>query len=281
MPEDIYYRSADGACRLYAQVWGSGAPVLCLHGLTRNHRDFAALAAHLSLSYRVIVPDQRGRGRSEWDTAPSRYHPGVYAADMLALMDHLGLEAVTVIGTSMGGIIGMIMAGLAPQRVAGLVLNDVGPEIAPEGLRRIAGYTGKGGAVQTWAEAAQAAEAINGVAFPDYGPADWDAFARRLFRETAAGIVPDYDPAIADGLRPQANTAAPDLWPLWAGLKDLPVLVIRGALSDLLTGDILARMQAAHPDCAAVEVPQRGHAPMLDEAPAVAAIDRFLSRIGG
>ncbi|MFT4089245.1 MAG: alpha/beta hydrolase [Asticcacaulis sp.] len=278
MPQDVHYRSADGALTLYAQVSGpeGGVPVLCLHGLTRNHRDFEALAGHLAQRFRVIVPDQRGRGRSEWDAEPARYNLGGYVADMFALLDHLGVEKVAVIGTSMGGLMGMIMASLLPQRIARLVLNDVGPEIAPEGLARIASYAGKGGPVQTWAEAAQSSEAINAVAFPDYGPEDWEAFARRTYQEKDGVIVPDYDPAIAEGLRPQSNAVAPDLWPLWGGLKEMPVMVIRGGLSDLLSVATFERMLAEHTNSEGVTILNRGHAPMLDEPEAVAAIDRFL-----
>lgn len=278
MAEPVFYQSVDGALQLFAQVSGpeDAPPVLCLHGLTRNHRDFAYLAAHLSPDYRVIVPDQRGRGRSAWDNDPSRYNLMVYVADMFALLDHLGIDQVRVIGTSMGGLMGMIMATQQPHRIKALVLNDVGPEIAPEGLARIAGYAGKGGPLETWDAAAKAAEMINAVAFPDYGPDDWAAFAQRTYRETDGRIVPDYDPAIALGLKPQSNAVAPDLWPLWAGIGQTPVLVIRGALSDLLSSATFDRMLAEHPDSQGVTVANRGHAPMLDEPEAVAAIDRFL-----
>ncbi|WP_140984031.1 alpha/beta fold hydrolase [Asticcacaulis tiandongensis] len=278
MSKPLTYQSADGVLELYAQVSGSenGHPVLCLHGLTRNHRDFGYLAAHLSPDYRVIVPDQRGRGQSAWDNEPARYTLGVYVADMFALLDHLGIEKVTVIGTSMGGLMGMIMASLAPQRIERLVLNDVGPEIAPEGLARIAGYAGKGGPAETWDAAAKASETINAVAFPDYGPDDWAAFAQRTYKAKDGRIVPDYDPAIALGLKPQSNAVAPDLWPLWAGIGHTPVLVIRGALSDLLSAATFDRMLAEHPDSQGVTIANRGHAPMLDEPEVVAAIDRFL-----
>lgn len=278
---DILYASADARLELYARDYGgNGMPVLCLHGLTRNSADFAALADHLAGRYRVIVPDVRGRGRSQWDDQPANYIPPVYVQDTFALMKHLGIARAAIVGTSMGGIMAMIMAALAPQMVAGMVLNDVGPELDLAGLKRIASYTGKGKPVATWAEAAEAARAINAVAFPRYGDADWMAFARRLFVEKDGVPVAAYDPAIAVAFTPPPDAPPPfDMWPMWDKISDIPVLSIRGELSDLLSPDTVAQMAARHAGMSAVTVPDVGHAPMLDEPAAIAAIDTFLENL--
>ena len=273
----------NGRLTLYARDYGApfdGAPcVLCLHGLTRSSADFEWIASHLSDRYRVVAADQRGRGRSQWDPEPAHYSPGVYVQDMLGLLDHLGIAKTAVIGTSMGGLMAMVLGVAARDRLTGAVINDVGPDIEAAGLARIASYTGKTKPIASWADAAETARLINEVAFPDYGPDDWTAFARRLFREEGGVPVPAYDPAIAAGLKPQSDTpvAPPDLWPMWDGLQGLPILAIRGALSDLLSAVTLETMAQRHEGMIAVTVPNRGHAPMLDEPEAVAAIDAFLA----
>jgi pimeloyl-ACP methyl ester carboxylesterase len=288
---DVYFPSApipDEAARLtlYARDYGApfeGAPsVLCLHGLTRNSADFEGIAAHLSTRYRVIAADQRGRGLSQWDPVPANYNPAVYVQDMLSLLDHLGITRTAIIGTSMGGLMVMVMGLVARDRMIGAVINDVGPDIEAAGLARIASYTGKTRPAATWADAAETARLINAVAFPDYGPDDWLAFARRLFREDASGApVAAYDPAIAGGLKPQSDApvAPPDLWPMWDALQGLPLLAIRGGLSDLLSAATLEKMAERHADLTTVTIPNRGHAPMLDEPQAVVAIDAFLANL--
>jgi pimeloyl-ACP methyl ester carboxylesterase len=280
---DVHFQSADKRLTLYARDYSApfpGAPaVLCLHGLTRNSADFEWIAAHLSRRYRVVAADQRGRGRSDWDPVPANYTPAVYVQDMLGLLDHLSIDRAAIIGTSMGGLMAMIMGVMAKDRMTGAVINDVGPDIEAAGLARIASYTGKTKAVTNWIEAAQTAEFINEVAFPDYGAEDWMAFARRLFREQDGVPVPAYDPGIAAGLKPQSDApvAPPDLWPMWDGLQGLPILAIRGSLSDLLSQATLDKMAERHAGLVAVTIPNRGHAPMLDEPEAVTAIDAFLA----
>lgn len=274
------YRSACGRLDLYARVYESDGPTLLLmHGLTRNSSDFEPLAAHLAGRFRLVVPDVRGRGLSEYDTDPSNYRPDIYAADMFALLDGLGVERAGLIGTSMGGLIAMVMGALQPARVSAMVLNDVGPRIEAAGLARIQGYVGPSGDAADWDEAAARCAAINGSAFPDYGATDWLAFARRTWREAPdGGIRLAYDPAIAatvDGDNPA--TVPPDLWPLWDMLAAIPVLVVRGALSDLLSAATVTEMGERHSGpFQAAEVPGRGHAPMLDEDTAVTAIETFL-----
>lgn len=281
----IEYRSADGGLRLYAEECGpTNAPltVLCLHGLTRNGRDFGALVDHLSANYRVITADQRGRGKSQWDPNPDNYRIPVYAKDVTALLDHLAISKVALIGTSMGGLISMVLGASQPARVHGIVLNDIGPEVMPTGLKRLRESLSTPVNVSTWAEAAQQAKRVNGNAFPDYGEADWVAFARRTYSEDPSGRpVPAYDRAILAGLNQPSDPAAvtPTMWPLWTQLAAIPMLAIRGGLSDLLSAATLDHMAARHPNLITLTLPDRGHAPMLDEPPAVAAIDRFLTSL--
>lgn len=278
------YAAASGDLKLFAREYpGEGPPLLLMHGLTRNSADFEPLAAALAGRNRLIVPDQRGRGLSASDPEPANYRPDVYATDMFALLDHLGIERAALIGTSMGGLMAMVMAALQPDRVGAIILNDIGPELHPAGLARIAGYTGSGGRFATWDEAAERCKAINQDAFPDFGPADWDAFARRTCRDAGDGTVAfAYDSAIASGFVQPEGVAPPDMWPLWQSLDGKPVLLLRGALSDLLSLDTVRRMASTHRGSFVhVEVPHRGHAPLLDEPEAVAAILAFLEEHRG
>ncbi len=281
----IEYSSADGRLRLHAEECGPrDAPlaVLCLHGLTRNGRDFEAVVNRLSSGYRVITADQRGRGQSQWDPDPANYRLSVYVKDMTCLLDRLQLARVVLIGTSMGGLISMTLAASQPARIQGIVLNDIGPEVPELGIRRLRESLNTPLEVSTWPDAAQRAKLINGRAFPDYGQSDWDAFARRTYTEDPTGRpVPAYDPAILGSLNqaPDPNAPTRTLWPLWAQLASIPMLVIRGETSDLLSAEILEKMAASHPKLTALTLSNRGHAPMLDEPPAVAAIDRFLESL--
>jgi pimeloyl-ACP methyl ester carboxylesterase len=281
----VEFLSADGRLRLYAQASGpANAPltIVCLHGLTRNGRDFGALVEHLSNGYRVITVDQRGRGRSQWDPEHANYQIPVYAKDMAHLLDHLGIARAVLIGTSMGGLISMVLGASQPTRVQGIVLNDIGPEIPSAGIARLRESLLAPAQVLTWVDAAQQAKRTNGHAFPDYHEADWDAFARRTYTEDETGCpVPAYDPAILKGLSQTSDPSVvtPTLWPLWAQLEAMPILAIRGGLSDILTAETLEKMQSLHPRLAALTLAGRGHAPMLDEPAAVAAIDRFLESL--
>jgi pimeloyl-ACP methyl ester carboxylesterase len=277
---DISFASCGGNLRLHAQIQGpEHAPltVLCLHGLTRNLADFDALAAILSARYRVLTADQRGRGKSQRDPHTPNYHPATYASDMFALLDHLAIDRVAVIGTSMGGIMAMMMGAAQPARVRGIVLNDIGPQVPVAGLHRLRSSLNGSIPVATWSEASLQARRVNEIAFPDYGDADWDAFARRIYVEDPSGRpIAAFDPAILAGLNAADPSAAPNLWPQWQHLKSISILAIRGALSDILSAEILASMAAQHPNLRAITVANRGHAPMLDEPAAVAAIDEFL-----
>lgn len=283
---DCWITSAEGL-RLYARDYpaasvadGAGLPIVCLHGLTRNSADFEDVAPWLAaMGRRVLVPDVRGRGRSDRDPDPQRYNPAVYAGDVLALLAACGVERAVFVGTSMGGLITMMVNALAPSRVAAAVLNDVGPELSLVGLTRIAGYVGQAGPFADWEAAAAAVARSNAVAFPDHGPADWAAFARRLCRETAEGRIElDYDPAIAAATPPP--TEPPDLWPLFEPLATgRQVMVIRGALSDIFDAPIASRLAARAPQVRQAVVAGVGHAPMLTEPAARAALADFLAGV--
>jgi pimeloyl-ACP methyl ester carboxylesterase len=280
---DIHYQSADGLT-LYARDYAHPAPratLLCMHGLTRNSADFAGIADHLAEHYRLVVVDQRGRGQSQWDTNPQNYQPAVYVQDMFLLLDRLGLDKVILMGTSMGGLMSMIMAAMQPERLRAVILNDIGPVINPAGLERIKGYVGKSGPVANWEEAVAQAREINGREFPDFDEGDWLRFARALYRENDAGVpVLAYDPAIAKPMAEDQDAAVPlDLWPAFDALKPIPALVVRGALSDILSPDCVVEMQARKPDLQVAEIANRGHAPTLDEPACTAAIERFLNGV--
>ena len=273
------YVAHDRCCELFARDYGGGGlPLLLMHGLTRNSADFEPLAAHLAPRYRLIVPDQRGRGLSPSDPQPENYRPDIYCRDMLALLDSLKIERASLIGTSLGGLMAMMMAAMEPARVGPVVLNDIGPELAQEGLARIGSYVGVSEPFIDWDEAAARCEETQSAAFPGFGQADWIAFAQRTCREHADGrITYAYDPAIAEAFAADPAGSS-DLWPLFEALDDRPVLVLRGALSDLLTAQTVAEMKRRHRGpFSHVEVGRRGHAPLLDEPDALVAIEAFLA----
>jgi pimeloyl-ACP methyl ester carboxylesterase len=288
---DLAWTSGDGL-GLYARDYApagavTGLPVICIHGLTRNSRDFEDLAPLIAASgRRVLAVDVRGRGRSARDPQPLNYHPGTYAGDIGALLDAAGIARAVFIGTSMGGLITLVLAAFRPEAIAAAVLNDVGPELSPVGLARIAAYAGGASRFETWAEAVAYARTINGAAFPAYDAADWDQFARRLFDAKDGGFVLACDPDISAPIKAAAaqqkdgaQALAPDMYALFRALtNDRPVLLVRGAISDLVDPPIVARMQAAAPDMTVVEVPGVGHAPMLTEPEAWSALSDFLDR---
>jgi pimeloyl-ACP methyl ester carboxylesterase len=276
-------------CRIYERRAGSSAPggtsgpkvltVLCLPGLTRNSRDFEALAPLLAARYRVVCPDLRGRGLSARDPQWQNYHPGTYLADLQRLMQALDLERAAIVGTSLGGILGMMLGAIAPERVAGLVLNDIGPEVDPKGMERIKSYTGMLPPVRTWDEAVVQLRAVYGNAWPGLSDERWAALARRSYREDASGApVLDCDPRVGEALR-AAPAAAVSLWPMFARLHSIPMLVIHGALSDLLSVSTVERMQREKPDLERVTVGNRGHVPLLDEPEVLIGLDHFLARL--
>jgi pimeloyl-ACP methyl ester carboxylesterase len=279
---DQYWESRDGLRLHYRNYAGreDRPPVLCLPGLTRNARDFEAVAAHLCGEWRVICPDMRGRGDSAYAKDSASYNPMQYVDDVTLLLDAAGFDQVVIIGTSLGGLMALAMAMLTPQRIAGAVLNDVGPQIEPAGLERIRDYVGQGRNFSTWMHAARALQEIQAAAFPGYEIADWLVAAKRTMTLGSNGrIVFDYDMKIAEPLSTIDLTTQPDLWLGIDGLAGKPALFIRGALSDLLSAATLAKMQQRLVGSEAVTIAQVGHAPSLGEPEAVAAIDRLLARI--
>jgi len=279
-----HYRwtSADGLtlhARDYAPAQERGLlPVICLHGLTRNARDFEALAPWIAArGRRVLAVDIRGRGLSARDPLASYWLP-TYAEDVRLMAETLGLDRAIFVGTSMGGLITMELAALAPALVAAAVINDVGPVLAAEGLARIGSYVGNAPAFDTWGEAAAYLERQNAQALPHYEAADWQAMAARMFREQEKRIVADYDPAIAAAFGTGPLPADP--WERWHGLaRGRRLLLLRGGLSDLLTAGDATRMVTEHDNARLREVPNVGHAPMLDEPEALAAIGAFLDEV--
>jgi len=278
---DGYVVVADGLQLHYRDYPGPAdrPPLLCLHGLTRNARDFAAFAERYSPGWRVIALDFRGRGMSDYDPLPARYTPPTYAGDVTQLLNQLGIEQAVFVGTSLGGLVTMAFAAMAPQRITAAILNDVGPELSQAGLDRIQSYVGKDLRFESWDEAAAAIEENQRVAFPDYGRDDWLATARRQCREKDGRIAFDYDMAIADIFKTAGPVPKVDLWPLFGALAQKPLLIVRGELSELLSTATAQKMREAAPDARFVEVPGVGHAPMLDEPEAVAAIDAFLKSL--
>jgi pimeloyl-ACP methyl ester carboxylesterase len=279
---EFHWQSHD-ALRLYARLYagpgGAAQTVLCLHGLTRNSRDFEDLAPHLARQYRVIVPDLRGRGYSARDPHWQNYHPGTYVQDILALLAAVDAPRVAVIGTSLGGMLAMMLGYSHRARVAGLILNDIGPEIDPVGIERIKQYAGRLAPVRTWSDAVAQVRSVYGDAWPGLDPDRWAALARRGYRETAAGVVEvDADPNIGEALR-GAPAAAPDLWPLWKAISGIPTLAIRGAHSDILSAATFARMKTENRALRQLLVADRGHVPLLDEPGCLAAIDDFLTQL--
>ncbi len=279
-----YWWSADGV-RLHAHVWGAvaapGTPViLCLPGLTRNARDFAELAAALAPDHRVIAIDFRGRGDSGYARDPMTYVPLTYVQDIAALLAGLAIDRFAVIGTSLGGLVAMLLAGNFPGRFAGAVLNDVGPELAEAGLARIRSYVGVVSPQPTWLHAARQVASVQGDAYPQFALPDWLAMVHRTHRLTPEGrIVPDYDPQIAAPLRVPGGAVGVDLWPAFRALGDQPLVILRGEHSDILAPAAAARMADACPAAQLVEVAGVGHAPLLSEPAARAAIIAWAGQV--
>jgi pimeloyl-ACP methyl ester carboxylesterase len=282
---DRWWQSADGLT-LHARDYSGPAdtarlPVVCLHGLTRNARDFEDFAPEIARAgRRVVVAEMRGRGESAYDPDPANYHFATYAADVALLLDALGIDRAIFVGTSMGGVITLYLSDLRPELIAGVVLNDIGPEVAAEGIARISNYVGKPAPVTDWQSAADYARATNGTALPSYGADDWLNYARRMFRDGPAGVpVLDYDTGILGAAVTPLKAPAE----LWAMLESLvgrcPTLALRGALSDILSPDILDRMKVRAPALRVAVVPGVGHAPVLDEPEALEAIVALLDDV--
>jgi pimeloyl-ACP methyl ester carboxylesterase len=276
-----YWWSNDGLRLHYRDYPGreDRPPILCLPGLTRNARDFEDLAARLSPDWRVIAVDLRGRGESAYAKDPMSYVPLTYVQDVEGLLGELGVSSYIAFGTSLGGIVTMLLAGTAREKIVGALLNDVGPEIETAGLSRIRTYVGKSNTWPTWMHAARAVAEANADVYPAYDIEEWLAMAKRLYRLNSAGrIVLDYDMKIAEPFRVPGNEAGPDMWSALARLKQVPTLILRGGRSDVLGARTAERMAAALDNAELVTVDGVGHTPTLDEPEAAAAIDRLLDR---
>ena len=282
--ESIFFTSNDGL-RVHARRYGARdsqlTPVVCLPGLTRTAADFEVLAERLSAAgRRVIALDYRGRGLSAYDPNPANYNVQVELGDVLTILDTLEVQPAIFVGTSRGGILTMVLASMRPQAVAAAILNDIGPVIELSGLLRIKSYVGKLPAPENYADAARLLRDVFAAQFPKLSDEDWLASARRAFQQETGRLVPTYDVKLAETLKDVGSeTTAPDLWPQFDALAQVPVMVIRGALSDLLSAQTVEAMRGRHPDMRLVEVADQGHAPMLQDEPTLAAIERFVNGV--
>lgn len=278
---DAYYDSADGL-KLFYRDYSSRSnkasiPVICLPGLTRSSRDFGSLAVQIAQRRRVITTDLRGRGRSDYDPDRSHYHPQQYVADVWELLASLGIDKVIVIGTSLGGLMAMIMACQRPASIAGVILNDIGPELDPVGLARVVEGAGLLPVVDNWQDAVHETRKNYGSAFPDWSDSQWLEYAKSTYRESNDGRLDmNFDRNIGVASREGTSGVRQDPWQLFDAFLPIPLLVFRGEHSDIFSSTTLEKMQRRKPDLAAVTVRNRGHAPYLDEPEARDAIDTFL-----
>jgi pimeloyl-ACP methyl ester carboxylesterase len=280
--EDRYWSSRDGLRLHYRYYPGreDRPPLLCLPGLTRNARDFEGLAERLAGEWRVLCPEMRGRGDSDYAKESATYNPLQYVDDITVMLEDAGIERFVAIGTSLGGLMTMAMALTMGDRIAAAALNDVGPVLEPAGLGRIQGYVGQARNFPTWIHAARAIEESQGIAYPDYEIADWLAMAKRLMTLSSNGrIVFDYDMKIAEPFGAMEEGEQPDMWPGLQALAGRPMLFIRGELSDILSKQTLRSMTERLPEAEAVTIPRVGHAPTLEEPESIAAIGRLLARV--
>jgi len=281
--EDRFWTSPDGLKLHYRDYAGRAdrPPLLCLPGLTRNARDFEPVAQRFAGEWRVICVDLRGRGESEYAKDSESYNPLAYLADIEALLAEADIARFVAVGTSLGGLLTMLLAMTDAQRIAGAVLNDIGPVIEPEGLERIRSYVGQMRSFPTWMHAARALAENQGDIFPDYTITDWLRVAKRIMDYTGNGrIAFDYDMKIAEPFRqPGGESASPNMWPAFEALSGCPVLAIRGAQSDILSDATLKVMAARLPGMDSVTIPRTGHAPTLDEPEALDAIARLLAKV--
>ena len=279
------WQSDDGLKLHYRDYAGRDdrPPLLCIPGLTRNARDFEPVADAFAGEWRVLCVDLRGRGDSDYAKDSATYNPLQYVADLQAFFTQVGIDRAVLVGTSLGGLITMVMAMQSPERIAGAVINDIGPVIETDGLERIKDYVGQGRSYPTWMHAARALMETSGTAYPDFELSDWLVFAKKLMCVTNNGrIAFDYDMKIAEPFAaPAAETAAVDMWPAWRALAGRPLLALRGELSDLLSAETFQRMGAELPAAELVQIARVGHAPTLEEPEAQAAIARLLAKVAG
>ena len=278
---DDFFTNRDGLKIHFRDYVGDGGklPLLCLPGLTRNMQDFIEFAERHSPERRVILIDFRGRARSDYDPQPQRYLPMTYAGDVIELLDHLQVPQAVFVGTSLGGLVTMAIAATTPQRIGAAIINDVGPDVHPQGIDRILTYVGNDRRFASWDEAASAISGNYGSSFDRYTHEDWVRMAKRNCREENGEIRFDYDMAIAEPFKTGGAAPAVDLWPLFTALAQKPLLVVRGENSDLLTAQTAEKMKTTGPRVNVLVVAGVGHAPELNEPEAVSAIDDFLGTV--
>ncbi len=281
---DGYWVSNDGLRLHYRDYAGDASrpPIICIPGLTRNARDFEGVAARLAGEWRLLCVELRGRGESAQAKDPMTYMPVTYLQDMEALIAELKLERFVLFGTSLGGLITMLLAATGRERIAGALLNDIGPELESRGLERIRSYVGRSQNWPTWLHAARFLAEMQSDRYPDWGLDEWLVYAKRLCRLTSGGrVVFDYDMRIAEPFKLPQGEAGFDLWPAFRALDGIPSLVVHGELSDVLSAESVAKMTAELPAMESATVPRVGHAPTLDEPEAQQAIDNLLKRVAG
>jgi len=281
-----HFVTAQDGLRLHVREYGErtarALPVVCLPGLARTTADFDPLAAALAggrdRPRRVLALDYRGRGLSEHDRDPTRYSIPIELGDVVTVLTARAVASAVFVGTSRGGLIAMALAVARPTMIAGVVLNDIGPVIEPQGLMRIKGYVGKLPQPNSFTEGAEALRRLFGAQFPKLGEADWLALARRTWQERDGRLVLTYDPRLADGLAALApDQPLPTMWPQFDALAHLPMMIIRGANSDILSAETLVAMQARRRATTVLEIPDQGHAPLLAEPETIARIAAFVA----
>ncbi|NIY79994.1 alpha/beta hydrolase [Celeribacter sp. HF31] len=274
-----YFTTSDGLNLAY-DVQGTGVPVLCLAGLTRNMDDFEPVVEHFADRAQIIRLDSRGRGASDHDPNVMNYTIPQESADALALLNHLGIDKAAILGTSRGGLIAMARAVTAKARLSGVLLNDIGPEMDPQGLSHIMDYLGRPSAYRSFEDAADKLPKALGAQFPNVSHAQWLTYARRIWAEGGSRLELRYDPGLREAIEAQSVTGAlPDLWPLFEAFDGLPLALLRGENSNLLPRSTYEEMQRRRPDMIAAEVKDRGHVPFLDEPESLDVIARFVARI--
>lgn len=278
--EDRYWESDDGLKLHYRDYPGddSKTPIICVPGLTRNIRDFAHLGEWLDGERRIVMINLRGRGDSEYAKDSASYNPRTYVADIVKLMDEIALPKAIFFGTSLGGVVTMIMASRHPKRVAGAMLNDIGPDVDQRGLDRIGENLGQGRSFETWAHAARDKAEESGGIYPDYSLKDWIAFSKKLYRMNSSGRIKlDYDMKISEPFESKGG-GNETIWRALESLKDMPTLIIRGALSDLFSDATAQKMLDKLNMAELVTVQRVGHAPTLEEPASLDAIAALLQR---
>lgn len=269
-----HFTTSDGLSLHYTDE-GKGTPILCLAGLSRSTADFDYVAPHLT-AHRLIRLDYRGRGQSDWDENWQNYTLPVECRDVIELLDHLELDAVAIIGTSRGGLNAMGLAAMAPTRLLGVALNDIGPELAPKGLVEVMAYLGIKPTSKTHEDAARAIEKVV-VGFAKVPQSRWLEEARKHFTQDGDGLNFNYDPKLRDAVA--AGGEVPDLWPFFDALAGKPLCCLRGAGSDLLSVETFGKMQTRRPDMIASTIPDRGHIPFLDEPASLKALKTWLEQL--